>query len=80
MAVQDNGRGMDKETLQHATEAFYTTKEVGKGTGLGLSLCHSIITEHGGGEIYLESTPDVGTVVRIFLPLLNEQVSKEHIQ
>lgn len=79
MAVQDNGRGMDKETLQHAMEAFYTTKEVGKGTGLGLSLCHSIITEHGGGEIYLESTPDVGTIVRIFLPLLSEQRSQESI-
>ena len=69
LVVQDDGQGMDDETLRHALEAFYTTKEVGRGTGLGLSLCHSIVTGHEGGEILLESTPGVGTAVRIFLPL-----------
>ena len=80
LVVQDNGSGMDKETLQHALEAFYTTKEVGKGTGLGLSLCHSIITEHEGGQIYIESTPDIGTAVRIFLPMVNKIQIQESMQ
>jgi len=64
--VADNGGGMDQATLNRAFEAFYTTKS--KGTGLGLSLCYSIITGHGG-TIEIESTPDQGTQVRIFLPL-----------
>jgi signal transduction histidine kinase len=72
LAVRDNGQGMDEETRRHALEAFFTTKDVGKGTGLGLSLCHSIITAHEGGEIQIESAPDVGTTVSIFLPLGNE--------
>jgi two-component system, NtrC family, sensor kinase len=64
--VADNGGGMDQATLNRAFEAFYTTKS--KGTGLGLSLCYSIITGHGG-TIEIESTPNQGTQVRIFLPL-----------
>jgi len=64
--VADNGGGMDQATLNRAFEAFYTTKS--KGTGLGLSLCYSIITGHGG-TIEIESSPDQGTQVRIFLPL-----------
>lgn len=79
MVVEDNGCGMDDEIVQHALEAFYTTKEVGKGTGLGLSLCHSIITEHGG-QINLSSTPDVGTSVMIFLPLVNDENIQGTIQ
>lgn len=67
LLIEDNGHGMDKETLQHALEAFYTTKAVGKGTGLGLSLCHSIIVGHGG-DLCLESTPGEGTIVRIYVP------------
>lgn len=72
LAIRDNGHGMNEETLQHAMEAFFTTKDVGKGTGLGLSLCHSIITAHEGGEIRIESAPGVGTTITIFLPLDSE--------
>ena len=64
--VTDNGGGMDQETLNRAFEAFYTTKS--KGTGLGLSLCYSIITGHGG-TIEIDSAPNQGTRVRIFLPV-----------
>jgi nitrogen fixation/metabolism regulation signal transduction histidine kinase len=37
-SIADEGEGMDQETLQRATERFFTTK--GKGTGLGLSMVH----------------------------------------
>lgn len=67
LTVTDNGSGMDQETLNRAFEAFFTTKK-SKGTGLGLSLCYSIITGHGG-TIEIDSTPNQGTQVRIFLPL-----------
>ena len=69
--VADNGSGMDKETLERAFEAFYTTKK-SKGTGLGLSLCYSIITGHGG-TIEIDSSPNQGTQVRIYLPVPLEE-------
>jgi PAS domain S-box-containing protein len=40
LSVADRGTGMDTETLNRATEPFFTTKGVGKGTGLGLSMVH----------------------------------------
>ena len=72
LVIRDNGHGMSEETQRRATEAFFTTKDVGKGTGLGLSLCHSIIAAHEGGEMQIESVLGTGTAVRIFLPLGSE--------
>jgi len=66
LSVTDNGCGMDRDTLNRAFEAFFSTK--GRGTGLGLSLCYSIITGHGG-TIEIESTPGQGTRVHATLPL-----------
>lgn len=68
MMIEDNGHGMDKETLSRVFEAFFTTKPVGKGTGLGLSLCYSIVKDHGG-TIEIDSTPDAGTRVQVLFPL-----------
>ncbi|MDH4234433.1 MAG: ATP-binding protein [Gallionella sp.] len=66
LAVTDNGCGMDRDTLNRAFEAFFTTKS--RGTGLGLPLCHSFVTEHGG-TIEADSTPGKGTKVQIILPM-----------
>jgi PAS domain S-box-containing protein len=68
--VVDSGQGMDADTLQRAVEPFFTTKDVGKGTGLGLSQVHGFITQ-SGGELVLNSTAGEGTVVGIYLPLLD---------
>jgi two-component system NtrC family sensor kinase len=72
LSVVDNGGGMDQETLNRAFEAFFTTKS--KGNGLGLSLCYSIINGHGG-TIDIDSTLDLGTTVRLSLPLPKEDGS-----
>jgi len=66
MTVTDNGKGMDSAVLARAFEESYTTKPPDKGRGLGLFLCKSLI-EGGGNRIELESTPGVGTTVRIRL-------------
>ncbi len=65
--VQDNGKGMDKHTLQHVFEPFFTTKDVGKGTGLGLSMVYGF-AHQSNGTVVIESEPGVGTRARIILP------------
>jgi signal transduction histidine kinase len=71
IAVADNGCGMDAQTLQHATEAFFTTKSEGRGSGLGLALCKSIAESHNGA-LEIDSEVGVGTEVRFLLPLATE--------
>jgi two-component system NtrC family sensor kinase len=66
--VEDDGRGMDAETVKRVFEPFYTTKEVGRGTGLGLSISYGIIERHGG-QIEVESEAGRGTRFRVILPV-----------
>jgi two-component system, cell cycle sensor histidine kinase and response regulator CckA len=46
--IEDNGDGMDAETIAHIYEPFFTTKAIDKGTGLGLATTRAIVVEHGG--------------------------------
>ncbi|TSA26332.1 tetratricopeptide repeat protein [bacterium] len=66
--LEDNGFGLDKQTIEHAFDPFYTTKTEAKGTGLGLSICYGIIQEMKG-NISLESEKGKFTLVRIELPV-----------
>lgn len=65
IAVQDTGVGMAEDQLAHLFEPFFTTKP--KGTGLGLAIVHRIVEDHGG-EIRVESQPEVGTRITIVIP------------
>lgn len=65
ISVSDNGVGMTAEDIMKVGSPFYTTKD--KGTGLGLNMCFQIINEHGG-NINIESKPNKGTTVTIYLP------------
>ncbi|WP_428265381.1 sensor histidine kinase [Haliangium sp.] len=67
VAVADQGPGIAAEALARVFDPFFTTKPEGRGTGLGLSLTRQIVESHGG-HISLDSDPDRGTVVRIWLP------------
>jgi signal transduction histidine kinase len=72
VAVRDTGTGMTPETLQRATEPFFSTKPVGKGTGLGLSMIRGFI-EQLGGTIEIRSEVGKGTEVRMWLPLAEDE-------
>ena len=67
LSVRDTGTGMTEEVRRRAFEPFFTTKRTGKGTGLGLSVVYGIVRRLGGC-VELDSRPDAGTEVRIWLP------------
>ncbi|HRO47736.1 CHASE3 domain-containing protein [Agriterribacter sp.] len=56
--IEDNGSGMDSETLNKLFEPYYSKKA--KGTGLGLTNTENIILSHKG-NINVDSEPGKGT-------------------
>ncbi len=67
LQVIDSGVGMDRETLSHIFEPFFSTKAPGKGTGLGLSTVYGIVKQ-SGGAISVRSELSKGTCFRICYP------------
>jgi len=63
--VQDEGEGIEPETLKKILNPFFTTKE--KGSGLGLPIVKSIIEAHQG-SLQINSTMGKGTTIIITLP------------
>ncbi|MGB8920436.1 MAG: PAS domain S-box protein [Pseudomonas sp.] len=70
LAVSDNGTGMTPSVRAKAFDPFFTTKPIGQGTGLGLSMIYGF-AQQSGGHVSLDSLPDQGTCVRLYLPRLN---------
>gem|GEM_PF-4504413 len=67
--VQDEGLGMNPETLSHATERFYRvdTAHATAGFGLGLPIAKKVVEAHNG-QFFINSDDEDGTTVRIILP------------
>jgi len=78
LSMADTGHGMEKETLEHIFDPFYTTKEVGKGTGLGLAIVYGIVKNHEG-YVMCYSRPGSGTSFRIYLPSLEAATEHEEL-
>jgi two-component system cell cycle sensor histidine kinase/response regulator CckA len=78
LAVEDNGCGMNAETLAHLFEPFFTTKKAGEGTGIGLGTVRRIVDEFGG-TIAVSSAPGLGTRFEVFLPAADESPITEPV-
>lgn len=66
--IEDDGRGIPGPALAHVIDPFFTSRLDRGGSGLGLSVVHGTVKTHGG-TLEIDSTPDVGTRLRITLPL-----------
>ena len=67
ISVKDNGIGIPPELLDQVFVPFFTTRA--KGSGIGLSFCRRVLNMNGG-KIMIESTSDSGTIIKIYLPVL----------
>jgi len=64
--IRDEGKGMDKETLAHIFDPFFSTKGI-EGNGLGLSQVYGVVNRLNG-QVSVESETGKGTTMTINLP------------
>jgi len=64
--IEDNGAGMDEDTLLKLFEPYFTSKS--NGNGLGLTNCQNIIMSHRG-KISVQSKPGKGSLFIVTLKI-----------
>jgi signal transduction histidine kinase len=72
--VKDTGTGIPPQELPHIFDHFYRGRQASteeEGVGLGLSIVQQLIL-YCGGQVSVESQPEVGTHVKVKLPLHRE--------
>ena len=79
LSVTDTGLGMTPAVMAQAFEPFFTTKPIGQGTGLGLSMIYGYARQ-SGGHVAIESRPDKGTSVHLYLPPHRAQAVQQLVQ
>jgi two-component system, cell cycle sensor histidine kinase and response regulator CckA len=73
--VMDTGRGMSEAVKGRMFEPFFTTKLMGR--GLSMAAVYGIVKNHDGW-IQVDSTPGMGTTVRIMLPPASVSGGPDH--
>ncbi len=73
VTFKDNGIGIPTEALSHLFDRFYRVDPARShrarvGSGLGLAIALAIVENHHG-QISIESSPQVGTMATVILPL-----------
>lgn len=78
LVVEDNGRGMGPETLEHVFEPFFTERRGGERcNGLGLSITHAIVAAHGGRIEAHSAGPGQGSRFTVHFPLYQASAGRD---
>ncbi len=75
LTVSDTGPGIHPAIRDKIFDPYFTTKEKDKGTGLGLAVVHGIV-ERFGGKVEVVSSPGMGAVFRVILPVIETSVGR----
>ncbi|UCH10594.1 MAG: ATP-binding protein [Fidelibacterota bacterium] len=75
LEIEDDGQGMNADTLKGASDPFYTTKE-GKRFGLGLPLLAQACEETGGSMIVENREP---TGIRILATFHSDNIDMKPV-
>jgi signal transduction histidine kinase len=74
LEIKDGGIGMTREELDRAMQPFGQAKagitRTYGGTGLGLPITKGLVEAHGG-RLSIDSSPNLGTLVSIRLPIVH---------
>jgi PAS domain S-box-containing protein len=74
--VRDTGKGIPSDELSRIFDRFWQARGTKRrGMGLGLAIVKGIVEAHGG-QIWVESTVDVGTKVSFTLPTAADAVER----
>ncbi len=69
--VEDDGKGIERDVMEHIFDPFFTTRRDRDGTGLGLSISYGLVKEHAG-LIGVLSRPGRGSRFSVYLPIDGE--------
>ncbi len=72
ITIGDSGSGIPAEVLPRVFEPLFTTRNIS--AGLGLPITRHIVEQHGG-TIAIESPPEGGTTVTVWLPRPTQQAA-----
>ena len=79
LTVEDNGIGMDSETLASAFDPYFTTKQGQHLAGLGLAVAYQVVQRHHG-SIVIDSRLHAGTRVTVTIPQQSPETPRADAQ
>lgn len=74
LSVHDTGHGMRDEIRARLFEPFFSTQPFGTNRGMGLASVHGMVHQ-SRGFIECDSTPELGTAIRLYFPSAGTPVS-----
>ncbi|HEY8934737.1 MAG TPA: ATP-binding protein [Cyclobacteriaceae bacterium] len=73
LTVEDNGRGIEEEHVNHIFDMFYRASDKGQGSGLGLYILKEAVTKLQG-HVAVKSQLDKGSIFVVTLPIPNMSI------
>jgi signal transduction histidine kinase len=76
ITVQDHGAGIPSGVLGRVFDPFFSTRFGSNRSEPGLYIVRNLVTFALGGQIQVESTPGLGTTVRLTLPMISPEARR----